>query len=406
MFCAAHGADPAPGLGREGVVDTAAGGADLGGGGVAVHFQQPLPLPRQLIAEQFPKPAEAGVVDGAAAQRLGDVPQGVLPHTHGVPGVGDPPGFLVQEVAPLVGDVLVEQAVFLDHSLVPVGPRLHPAELLLQGGQFFLGPPQPQRRVGGGAVVGHIEVRQRALQREGVVRSGRHRLRRADRAGVEQVGVILAGFGALYGDPGQLPAAAGAAGKLCLDQAAFGHADGIFGDVNGGAAAAEVVAGGKGIPVVLFALELGIAERFGVAEEIPKGLRQLVVFLGEGLVVDLFEEGRTLFVFRRGGNEVRVGLEVKAFVVCQHLVPDVAAAAEGFLKQFFLLGRGIEGDLEGLILDSGSRLGLVLLFSHAAHLRALYAGSREFQKVHIFEKTEAFYFFQIRLIFFGNASNK
>ena len=49
----------------------------------------------------------------------------------------------MDEVAPLIGDVFMEQAVFPDHFLVVLGTRLHPAQPPLHPGQLFLGLLQP-----------------------------------------------------------------------------------------------------------------------------------------------------------------------------------------------------------------------------------------------------------------------
>ena len=64
----------------------------------------------------------------------------------------------MDEVAPLVGDMLMEPAVFLEGLLIIPGAGLHPAQPLLKPGQFFLGLPQPVRRTGLFAVVSHVKV--------------------------------------------------------------------------------------------------------------------------------------------------------------------------------------------------------------------------------------------------------
>ena len=105
-----------------------------------------------------------------------------------------------------------------------------------------------------------------------------------------------------------------------------------------------MIAGGEGVAVVLPALEFGVSEVIRVLEEQPEGLGEPVVLLDKGLVVDLFQEGRACFVLGRGGDEERAGFEVEALLVGQHVVPDPAAAAEGFLEQLLLLGRGVDAD--------------------------------------------------------------
>ncbi len=116
---AASGAGPGPGPGRGRVPDQAAGGAGSGGGPIAVHHEEVLALPFQLVAQALPEHPVPGIQDVAPSQLSGHLRQGVGPHTHGVPSVGYPPGRLVDEVAPLVGDVLVEQAVSLHRLLEP-----------------------------------------------------------------------------------------------------------------------------------------------------------------------------------------------------------------------------------------------------------------------------------------------
>ena len=70
----------------------------------------------------------------------------------------------MDEVAALVGNVLVEQTVFLKGLLVVPGPGLHSGEFLLHLCQLFLGAFQPMRRVRHGAGVGYIKVREGILQ--------------------------------------------------------------------------------------------------------------------------------------------------------------------------------------------------------------------------------------------------
>ena len=47
-------------------------------------------------------------------------------------------------------------------------------------------------------------------------------------------------------------------------------------------------------------------------------------------------KGDLLFVLGRGGDEVLVSLQIKPLLVGQHVIPNVAAAAKGFLKQLRL----------------------------------------------------------------------
>ena len=107
-----------------------------------------------------------------------------------------------------------------------------------------------------------------------------------------------------------------------------------------------MVAGREGVPVVLFPFEMGVSKGLRIFEEHAKGLGELVVLLNEGLIIDLFQKRRLFFVLRRRRNKVGVRLGVEALLVCQHLVPDVAAASEGFFKQLRLLRRGLKTHLD------------------------------------------------------------
>ncbi len=108
-----------------------------------------------------------------------------------------------------------------------------------------------------------------------------------------------------------------------------------------------MVAGGEGIPVILPAFEIGIAERLRVFEEHPERLGELVVLLDQRLVIHLPQEGGLIFVLGRGGDEMGPGFQIKPLLVCQHPVPDVTAAAEGLFKELRLGRVGIEPDLDG-----------------------------------------------------------
>ncbi len=112
-----------------------------------------------------------------------------------------------------------------------------------------------------------------------------------------------------------------------------------------------MVTGGEGIPIRLFLFEVGAAEVSGVLEKYPERLGKSVIFLGEGLIVHLFQKGRVLFVLGGGGDEVPIRLQVEPLLVRQHMVPDIAAAAEGVLEQLRLGLRGVEPDLEGGVLN-------------------------------------------------------
>ena len=127
----------------------------------------------------------------------------------------------------------------------------------------------------------------------------------------------------------------------------LGHADTVPGGVNGRTGLKHMVAGGEGIPVSLLALEIGMTKVFGVLEEHPKRLGELVVLLNQGLIVDLLQERRSGLVLGRSGNEKSPGFVVEPLLIGQHPVPDVSAAAEGLFKQLRLFRSGIEADPEG-----------------------------------------------------------
>ena len=101
------------------------------------------------------------------------------------------------------------------------------------------------------------------------------------------------------------------------------------------------------IPVIFLSLEVRIAEVPRVLEEHSKRLGQLVVLLDECLIIYFPQEEGSVFVLGRGWNEMRSRLGVEPLLIHQHLVPDVAAAAEGFFKQFLLGLVGVELDFEG-----------------------------------------------------------
>lgn len=84
-------------------------------------------------------------------------------------------------------------------------------------------------------------------------------------------------------------------------------------------------------------------------------LGQLVVLLNERLIVYLGQKRSFLFVLGRSGGKVLVGFQVKSLLVSQHIVPDVAAAAEGLLEQLGLGLVGIKASLGGGILNRYAR---------------------------------------------------
>lgn len=371
VFHSAHGADPAAGLGRKRLIHRAAHRTDLRGGGVASHLQQLLTLPLQLVTEQFPEHPEAGIPDRIAAQLLGNHLEIIVPDTHGVPSVGYPPGFLMQEVASLIGDVFMEQPVLLHQRLIVFRAGLQAAQLLLDGRGLFLRLFQPAGRVGGDTIVGHIEMSKVIFQADGSLRCGLHWLRFMNRTGKEQVAIILSRLGSLHRDSSELPAASWTAGEGSPNQSGLGHADSVSGDVNRGAVAHNVVAGGETVPIILLPLVLGIAKGCRIAEEIAECLGKLLVFLRQCLIVHFSQERELLFIFCRGGDEMLVRSIVELLMVGEHLIPDIPAASESLLEQFLLSRCGVEPDFDGVVLNSGLRLtGIcVALDSHSYHLR-------------------------------------
>lgn len=85
-----------------------------GGREIPVYLNKCFSLAGQLVAQHLPEHPEPRLLYGAPGlnQRVRHRTQIVAPHTYGIPGVGYPPGFLVEEVSALIGDVLMEQAVF------------------------------------------------------------------------------------------------------------------------------------------------------------------------------------------------------------------------------------------------------------------------------------------------------
>ena len=142
-----------------GIAHLTADGTSPGGERVAIHQKELFSLPRQLVAQALPKHPEPGV-QRVPRQRLlfGHVPDGIAPSCTRHPSLGYPPGFLVDEVAPLVGNVLMDFTVLLHRFLIIFGTGPHPAELPLNFSQFFLRPFQPMRGICDSAIVRRVEV--------------------------------------------------------------------------------------------------------------------------------------------------------------------------------------------------------------------------------------------------------
>ena len=260
----------------------------------------------------------------------------------------------MDEVAALVGDVLVEQAVFLDGFPVVSGTGFHPAQPPLELSQLFLGLPEPVGGVGGRAVVRRVEAGHGVFQAQRGFRRGDNGFRRLDGVLIKDAGVKFARFCFFHRDTLQLPAVPGAAGEFCPDDPGFGQAQAVFRDVDGGAGFKFMAAGGEGIPVGFFLFEFGAAEGFRIFEKHTECLRELVVLLDQRLIVHFFQKRRFFFVLGRGGNEVLVGFQVEPLLVRQHPVPDVPAAAEGVLEQLRLGFIGIKTRFDGGVLRDPS----------------------------------------------------
>ena len=112
----------------------------------------------------------------------------------------------------------------------------------------------------------------------------------------------------------------------------------------------DLVASAEGVPVILLPFELGRPKGFGVFEKDLERLGELVVLLDQRLAVHLLQKGGFPLVLRRGGDEMRPCLQVKALLVGQHLVPDIPAAAESVFKQLRLGLIWVETDFEDGIL--------------------------------------------------------
>ena len=258
----------------------------------------------------------------------------------------------MDEVAPLVGDVLMEQAVLLDGLLIIPGTGFHPAQPLLDSGQFFLGILQPMGRVRHAAVVGHIEVRQGILQPDRPLRRRRDGYCLPGWTGIEDGAVIFPRAGLADSDPPELPPRLRPAVERGPDDAGLGHTDAVPGGVDGRAGCKVVVAGGKGIPVVFFSFEFGVPEALRILKEHAERLGELVVLLRQRLIIDFPQKRGAVFVLGRGRDEVLIGFQIESLLVGQHLVPNVPAAAEGLFEQLPLGLVGVEPDFDGDVTDS------------------------------------------------------
>ncbi len=118
-----------------------------------------------------------------------------------------------------------------------------------------------------------------------------------------------------------------------------------------------------------------------VFEKHAKRLRQLVVFLNQRLVIHFFEKRSLFLILCRSGDKVGVGFDIKPLLVCQHSIPNITAAAEGFLKKRRLLRRRIKAGLNRVVLYRFSLCkGLTFAFSR----RHFTPFPLCFRKVHFF----------------------
>ena len=267
----------------------------------------------------------------------------------------------MDEVAPLIGNVLMEFAVFLHRFLIVFGTGLHTAEFPPNCCQLFLRLLQPVGGIGDVSVVRRVEVGHGVFQTQRCFRCWNNRLRLLHAVLIEDVSVKFSRLCFFHRDTFQLPAIPGAAREYSLDDTGLGHANAVFSDIDGGAGFKLMVASSKGIPVSLFLFEFGIAETFRILEENAERLGQLVVLLDERLIIDLFQERRFLFVFGWSGNKVGVSLNIESLLIRQHPIPDIAATAKGVFKKFSLLLVRVEPRLDRAVLHDPPIFGALRL---------------------------------------------
>lgn len=76
------------------------------------------------------------------------------------------------------------------------------------------------------------------------------------------------------------------------------------------------------------------------------------MLLDQRLIIHFLQKRCAVLVLRRGGDKVLVGFQVESFLVSEHLIPDVPAAAEGLFEQLPLGLVGVEPDFDGDVTDS------------------------------------------------------
>ena len=346
----ALGADPALLVGAQLLMRVAAAIAGLGGGGQTAHHDVRLALALQLVLQARPERPKPGIHHAALLQLPRQLYQVGVPYAHGVPGVGYPPGFLVDEVAPLVGDALVQKPDLLQLLFVVVGAGLHTGEPALQPGQLFPGLFQ-RREDGACALAVHIEAGKGIVQAEGSFLAWNNLFRRFHLISKGGGAEILAGPGLAHRHQLQRPPAQGFAVDVRRDQPQLRHLDSLVRQVDRRAGAVLAAVHREGVLFGFLGLELRVSKPGRRAEEVQESLAQVLVDGAQRLAVHLFEEGGFLFIAGRSGDVVLVRGGVKLLHIGEHLVPQPAAAAEGFFDQLSLFLGWMEAEFDDGVLS-------------------------------------------------------
>ena len=319
---------------------------------ILVHHDQGLPLPLQLVPEAGPEVSEAGVHHLPQSEDSGHLYHIGILHTHGVPGVGYPPALLVDEVLPLVGDVLVHPPDFLQLLLIVPGALLHPGQPPLEFSQLLHRAPHPMGRGGRKAVAVDIKMGQGVVQTQGGLCRGDNRSGPLRRVLIYQRAVIFAGWGPAHCGALELPPVQWLPVQPGPHHPCLGEADAAVGQYNAGALPGGIglTVHGKAVAPPFFPLIDGVPIGSGVVKEMLERPAEALVNLGQSAAVYLFQERGLRLVAGRRWNEVYVGLLIKLLLIGEHVVPQPATAAEGFFKQLRLPGRGGETHLDGGIL--------------------------------------------------------
>ena len=283
------------------------------------------------------------------SQPPGQLRQVGIPHTHGIPGVGYPPGFLVDEVPSLVGNVLVLKPDPLHLPLVVPGAPLHAGELLPHPVQPLPGARQV-RQNGAFALAVHVKPGGRVIETQRLLRRHGGRL--------HPLGLIAKGGGAEIlaapalgnGHIPQLPAGKRPAVNRGRHQTQLRHLDSVAQKTHGRPGTVLAAVDGKGVPPGLLSLEPRVLKSPGIAKKIQKRLPQVLVDTAQRLTVHLPQKRSLPLVAGRGRDIVLVRGSVKLLHVLQHPVPEPAAAAERLFYQHGLFRGGMKAELDGGIL--------------------------------------------------------